>query len=104
MTARLIAISKTFPKIGKISQYRPIVVTSFIVKFLQLVIAEELQRWASKNLSQKQFGFCKNVSIEECKTDAQKIIKELKRTTNKENRAHVIYIDLKGAYDSVPQN
>lgn len=52
-------------------------------------------------LNKNQFGFIKNVSVNECKFKANSIIKELRTNSSSRKRGSILFIDIKGAYDSV---
>lgn len=97
MTGRLIALNKAFPQTPQTHEYRPIVVLSPIVKFLEGYIVKQLQYWCKTNLK-KQYGFVGGLNIENCKED---VIKGLTEKKLKKEECWVLYIDMKAAYDRV---
>lgn len=65
LETRLVALNKAYPKIGRVDEYRPIVVSAPIRKFLEGYVLIGLKRYMKENKNLFQFGFTPNVSIEE---------------------------------------
>jgi hypothetical protein len=63
MRARLVPLNKVYPRTPKVSEYRPIVITSPIIKFLEQFIRDDLTNYAKTQLHQWQFGFIPGVGI-----------------------------------------
>lgn len=64
MRSRVVPINKDAPKIGQINRYRPIVVSSPVVKYLEGLLIGKLRDYGLRGLSNKQFGFRGGVGIE----------------------------------------
>ena len=60
-------LNKQFPRVPEIHQYRPIVVSSPIVKMLEGFIAPALSHWMETRMVKNQFGFKPKRSIEDCR-------------------------------------
>jgi hypothetical protein len=94
----MVALNKKFPKIPMIHEYRPIVVLSSVVKFLEGYIADSLRQYTLKKLNVRQFGFIPGMSIDECK---EAFLSEVSRRLEIKEQTTVIFFDLKSAYDRV---
>ena len=97
LKGRLVALNKKYPQTGKIDEYRPIVVLSSVVKFLEGLLVDDLRYWCSRNLK-KQFGFMQGLSIENCKISLLQKTIEIKK---KEKELYYLFIDFKAAYDRI---
>ena len=62
--ARIITLNKKYPAIPQLTEYRPIIVTSPLVKYLEGIIMEHLRNYSVKRLNRSQYGFCPQVSID----------------------------------------
>lgn len=62
LKARMITLNKEFPKIPEYTRYRPIIITSYVVKFLEMLITKSIRNFESR-LPKSLFGFIKNSSI-----------------------------------------
>ena len=56
--ARLIMLNKKFPSIPDYTEYRPIVVSSPVVKYLEGIIMPYLRVYAVNRMNRSQYGFC----------------------------------------------
>lgn len=63
LKGRMVALNKAHPKVGGIEEYRPIIVMSPVVKFLEGYIVGALRLYAKSRLSREQFGFVPGLSI-----------------------------------------
>lgn len=70
--ARLVCLDKRYPETPAVSDYRPIVIASPVIKFLEGLIKKELAVYMSERLNKKQYGFVKGVGIDECKSEMLK--------------------------------
>jgi len=98
--ARLICLNKVYPRTPHIDQYRPIVVTSSIIKFLEGFITNSLRKYAVNNMHKHQFGFIPGLSIDECKTEVFGYINRVK-TQIGARTAYACMFDFSSAYDTV---
>lgn len=64
LESRLISLNKDHPEITSYSRYRPIVVTSYICKFIETIIMEQVRESDCSKMTINQFGFIKGVSID----------------------------------------
>ena len=60
---RMIALNKKFPQIGGVEDYRPIVIYSAVIKFLEGYLIRDLRKYLKYRLTREQFGFVPNVGI-----------------------------------------
>jgi hypothetical protein len=67
--ARLLCLNKVYPLTPLVSEYRPIVVASPIIKFMEGLLLPKLRRYSISKMHSWQFGFTKGVSIDECKAE-----------------------------------
>jgi hypothetical protein len=97
------ALNKKHPRRSGIGDYRPIVIISYVMKFLEQLIMPELQTNQKERLSRLQFGFVPNVSIEETKRLIYRLAKDSLQDHNIRNMnkcPKLVFFDLKAAYDS----
>lgn len=103
--ARILCLNKVYPQTPQIHEYRPIIIVSPIIKFLEGLLLPKLRNYAISKLHKWQFGFVPGVSIEECKAEVFEGINELKRNTPRNappsRRPHALFFDFKAAYDTV---
>ncbi len=78
---------------------RPIIVNSYIYKILEAYCLQDLLKYPLHN---NQFGFRKNLSIEQCKSVVFDKIYQNKRENHKEQ--YLFFIDFKNAYNSINRN
>ena len=83
------------------SNYRPISLTSLVVKCLECLVHTRILEFleANNKLSGHQHGFHKGHS---CQTQLLGTIHEWARSLDKRLSTHVIYLDFSRAFDSVP--
>ena len=96
--SRLIPLNKAHPETPEITNYRPIVVTSSLVKFLEGFILPSLRVYQKKHLHKSQIGFVPGLGIDIGKERLQTILDERK---NKNQQTILGFIDFSGAYDRV---
>lgn len=63
MTGRLVAFNKRFPKIPTIEEYRPIIVMSPLIKFIEGRLVGRLRSYGKTRLNKAQFGFVSRLSV-----------------------------------------
>lgn len=88
------------PKAGKDTSlpgsYRPITLLSVIGKTFERVICERLN--SEVTLSEKQFGFRKRISAEEC---LHEVLGEIRRRRTVHQYTAMVALDIKGAFDYI---
>lgn len=67
LVGRLVAFNKKFPEMPGIADYRPIIVLSPVVKFLEGLIIGALRRYSRERLSEAQYGFVAGLGVEDAK-------------------------------------
>ena len=55
--SRLVALNKKHPEVPRVDQFRPIIITSLLVKMLEARLVEPLRNYMSKELNVSQVGF-----------------------------------------------
>lgn len=63
LVGRLSALNKKYPMIGTIEEYRPIVIQSPVLKFIEGKIIKPLKQYVSLKKVKSQFGFVQGVGI-----------------------------------------
>jgi len=96
--ARLICLNKVFPKIPDLEQYRPIVVASPVIKFLEGYLTPSLNLWMRSSMTKNGYGFRPGRSIEDARLFALKTLTE--HRVNK-RPVYAIFFDISSAYDNV---
>ena len=66
MKSRLIALNKAHPSTPTPSEYRPIVVCSPVIKFLEGLLVDDLRRYLTEKMSKLQFGFVPGCGTDSC--------------------------------------
>ncbi|BHF66445.1 hypothetical protein SprV_0200946200 [Sparganum proliferum] len=85
------------------NNYRPVSLTSIYCKIMEKIIKQQLMQFLEQNhlLSDPQHGFRKSRS---CVTNLLYCLKHWTRAVDRGDMVHVIYIDFKKAFDSVPHH
>nr|VZI32895.1 unnamed protein product [Spirometra erinaceieuropaei] len=85
------------------NKYRSVIHTSICCKIMEKIIKQQLMQFLELNhlLSDFQHGFHKNRS---CVTNLLYCLEHWTRAVDRGDMVHVIYIDFKLAFDSVPQH
>ncbi len=95
--AHVVPIHKKGPK-NSVENYRPISLTSLVMKVFEKVVREELLLKCHQKLSSHQHGFLPQKS---CTTQMIEYIDSLTLSINDNVRTDVIYFDFAKAFDSV---
>lgn len=61
------ALNKKFPKVPNFTEYRPIIIQSPVIKFLEGYIRPSLRQYGKDRMQWQQFGFIEGAGIEEAK-------------------------------------
>ena len=96
LEARVILLNKVFPKIPKINEIRPIVVTSPLIKFMELRIAHKLKEYMKTRLVRTQTGFVPGMGTE---VNITRLLQCLK--LRKKRKPIVLFIDFSNAYNTI---
>ncbi|BHF62021.1 hypothetical protein SprV_0100500200 [Sparganum proliferum] len=85
------------------NNYRPVSLTSICCKIMEKIVKQQLMQFLEQNhlLSDSQHGFRKSRS---CVTNLLYCLEHWTRAVDRGDMVHVIYIDFKKAFDSVPHH
>ncbi|BHF62260.1 hypothetical protein SprV_0200524100 [Sparganum proliferum] len=85
------------------NNYRPVSLTSICCKIMEKIMKQQLMQFLEQNhlLSYSQHGFRKSRS---CVTNLLYCLEHWTRAVDRGDMVHVIYIDFKKAFDSVPHH
>nr|VZI33590.1 unnamed protein product [Spirometra erinaceieuropaei] len=99
-SARITPLHKGGSK-ASANNYRPISLTSICCKLMEKIIKRELMRFLEQHnlLSDAKHGFRSGRS---CVTNLLNCLERWTRSVDEGNALHVVYIDFKKAFDSVP--
>lgn len=61
--SRIVPLNKDYPRVPRVTRYRPIVITSYVIKLLELLIMEKLNEFTIKHGVRNQYGFVPRLSI-----------------------------------------
>ena len=95
--ANVVPVYKKGPK-SSVQNYRPISLTSLVMKVYERVIASELLNLVNKKLNPRQHGF---LPLKSCESQLLPFADSLARCLNKGSRTDIIYFDFAKAFDSV---
>ena len=95
--ARLIPLNKVWPAIPSAEQFRPIVVVSPIVKWLESRFTVKIQDYLRHKIDRFQVGFSPG-----CNTlmNIQTLLDKIKNNKRVQNKC-VVFIDFKSAYNTL---
>jgi len=95
---RLIALNKKHPLITKKDQFRPIIITSLLVKILEARLVKPLKRYMVYRLNVAQTGFVPGMdhSVNICR-----LLTNLSEYKNKGMRSFLLFLDFSSAYNTV---
>ena len=96
-TANVVPVHKKGSK-ADVENYRPISLTSIVVKTLERIVREELMKRCYNRIDQRQHGFLFGKS---CGTQLIGFCDSLALSLNQNTRTDVIYFDFAKAFDSV---
>ncbi len=95
--AHIVPVHKKGSK-SEVQNYRPISLTSLVVKVMERIVRDELMSKCEYMLDPRQHGFLPNKS---CATQLVEFCDSLSLSLNKNIRSDVIYFDFAKAFDSV---
>lgn len=96
--ARLICLNKVYPRIPQLEQYRPIVASSPIIKFIEGYIAPSLSKWMKTKMPKNSYGFKPDRGIEDARMN---LLYQFNSYRTQKQEIYVIFFDLVSAYDKV---
>ena len=96
-TANVVPIYKKGSK-NSVENYRPISLTSLIMKIYEKVIAAELLKRVNSKINSRQHGF---LPLKSCESQLLPFVDQLARSLNKSSRIDIVYFDFSKAFDSV---
>ena len=83
------------------NRFRPLVVASKMVKFMEGFIMQKLRIYAKHRLNQRQFGFRPGSNIEDCRYALAKRVEEMKARLGRKEKVRIAFFDFSSAYDNV---
>ena len=95
--ASIVPIHKKDEK-GSVKNYRPVSLTSLIMKIFERCIKKELLSVCENKIDPRQHGF---MTAKSCTTQMVPFIHDLEITLNNKSKADIIYFDFAKAFDSV---
>lgn len=93
--SRLVPLDKAFPKTPFTEEYRPIIITSPVIKCLEAFVQPDLQRYGETRMNRNQVGFVSKRST------ADNIIRLNLETKQHKKDGFLVFIDFSSAYDSL---
>ena len=96
-TANVVPVYKKGSK-NSVQNYRPISLTSLIMKAYEKVVAAELLKRVNSEINPRQHGF---LPLKSCESQLLPFVDELARTLNQGSRMDIVYFDFAKAFDSV---
>lgn len=95
LEGRLICLNKGMSLSPELSELRPILIMSPIVRLLEKPIAEELSIYCNEHCHSSQAGFLRD------KTTSTNLCRLVKHVHNRNNTGFLVFFDLAKAFDSV---
>ena len=96
LESRLIPLNKKFPLIPKVSEIRPIVVSSLLIKFLELRFSKKLRDYMVNQLERSQTGFVPEMGTEVNLIRLFKICHQRRK-----HKPLLLFIDFSNAYNTI---
>lgn len=96
-SANVVPVYKKGSK-NSVQNYRPISLTSLIMKVYEKVLAAELLKRVNNKINPWQHGF---LPLKSCESQLLPFVDELARTLNQGSRTDIVYFDFAKAFDSV---
>ena len=96
-TANVVPVHKKGDKCN-IENYRPISLTSLVMKVMEKIIRNELYNKCQTLIHESQHGFLPGKS---CLTQMKNVIDDISGSLNKQNDVDMVYFDFAKAFDSV---
>ncbi|KAM3132355.1 hypothetical protein pb186bvf_015569 [Paramecium bursaria] len=101
--ARLIPLNKAHPNIPSEQEFRPIVVLSPLLKFMELRFVNKLNKYMSDKMSMDQQGFVKKSGTFICQLRIQEILLKETKQGHSSNKC-CLFLDYKSAYNYVDRS
>ena len=98
LVARLVPLNKKFPLTPLVPEYRPIVVSSPVIKFLEGFIKPSLDKYSVSRMRVEQFAFIRGIGIEECRYS---LVGEVVEQISSSGGCWVVFVDFSSAYEMV---
>jgi len=96
LEARVIPLNKKFPKAPKVNEIRPIVVSSQLVKFMEMRFVGKLREWMKTGICKAQTGFVPEMGTE---VNLWRILR--RANAKKASKPLILFIDFSNAYNTV---
>ncbi len=95
---RLVALNKAHPEIPRPDQFRPVIITSLIVKILEARLLKPLREYAVLRLNRSQTGFVPGMSVN---VNICRLVNHLRERRESKLRTYLLFLDFTSAYNTV---
>ena len=95
--ARLVPLNKVWPSIPRFDQFRPIIILSPMIKFIELRFYRKLLNYLKWDLDKNQIGFVPNCSTQ---MNIKQVVQRI-QTSTKQDKVNCIFIDFSSAYNTI---
>lgn len=95
---RLIPLNKVHPKLPKANQFRPISISSPLVKLLEARLSPKLSDYMTNGLHKGQTGFVPGMGI---LVNQMRLIEQVTKRTSEGRKAYGLFIDFSNAYNTI---
>ena len=99
--ARLLPLNKVHPKTPSANQYRPIVISSPILKMAESYVKKKLLTFCKDEIEPEQVGFVKGFNINVNLYRLGNIIRQNQKKRRGRKKLYLLFVDFKAAFDSV---
>eukprot|EP01017_Pseudomicrothorax_dubius_P037607 TRINITY_DN5534_c0_g5_i4.p1 TRINITY_DN5534_c0_g5~~TRINITY_DN5534_c0_g5_i4.p1 ORF type:complete len:478 (-),score=50.27 TRINITY_DN5534_c0_g5_i4:595-2028(-) len=96
--ARLVPLNKVHPEIPTKKDFRPIIVMSPLIKFLEARFASRLMGYCVKHLHRSQVGFVQQMG---CDVNLYRLTKRIAEVKTSPIKHAIIFVDFSSAYNTV---
>ena len=104
LISRLLPLNKIHPKVPEINKYRPIIISSPLVKFCEMICKEKLMTFCKQKIENEQTGFVSGFNTSFNLTRIMSNIWSIKKHKKKRKPFFMLFIDFKSAYDLVDRH
>lgn len=96
--SRLIPLNKNFPKMPGPKDFRPIIISSPVVKLLEALLLPKIRDYLSQKLYRGQVGFVKGMGTS---VNLGRLIQRYAQLNSEKKKAYALFLDFKSAYNTV---
>ena len=96
--SRLIPLNKSHPKLPGPKDFRPIIVSSPIIKLLEARLLPKIRDYLQNHLYRGQIGFTPGLGTS---VNLHRLVQKYAELSNKNERGYALFLDFKSAYNAV---